>query len=321
MGNNNTRAPAPKTVVFTPGDALRVSSLEFSKQLLDFNTKENGCPLNTAVTDEVELTNNGRRKLKFKFEPVHPTSCKLSFSPSSGAVDPGKSKKIVAKLILLTKVNLNFKITVRVQGGESLFINLRVTGESGVFGVDPMTLEQVDDGGYRVPQVLVNMKEFVISKGGLTTEGVFRLAGDQTEIRRIKESMNKKSYDFVTNDVNAITSLLKIWFRELPVPILNTLPQDAIMNFSSAGDCVEAYHCLPEPQKTLLSWLLDFLSGVASNAAVNKMTSQNLAIVIAPNLYDISTPNPMEGLILSQKCAQFLNHVLNSRISTTSMSH
>jgi len=205
-----------------------------------------------------------------------------------------------------------------VQGGESLFINLKVAGESGVFGFDPLLLEQTEDEGYRVPIILANMKKYLVSNGGLSQEGIFRLAGEQTEIARIKAAMNKKTYDFVTNDINAIASLIKIWYRELPVPILNTLPQNAIMNFSSANDCVAAYESLPEPQKTLLNWLLNFLADIARNSPVNKMSSQNLAIVIAPNLYDISTPNPMEGLILSQKCAQFLNHVLNSRISGSS---
>jgi len=96
---------------------------------------------------------------------------------------------------------------------------------------------------------------------------------------------------------------------------LNPIPQENIMNFSTSNDCVSAYATLPDPHKTLLSWLLDFLVQVAGNSEQNKMTSQNLAIVVAPNLYDISTPNPMEGLILSQKCAQFLNHVLNGRIN------
>lgn len=101
------------------------------------------------------------------------------------------------------------------------------------------------------------------------------------------------------------------------------------MNWADPSECVAGYQKLPEPQKSLLDWLLDLLVIVAANSHVNKMTSQNLgkfrekrrfsnfriAIVIAPNLYDISTPNPMEGLILSQKCAQFLNHVLNAKIA------
>lgn len=34
------------------------------------------------------------------------------------------------------------------------------------------------------------------------------------------------------------------------------------------------------------------------------MTIQNLAIVVAPNLYDVSSVDPMEGLVMSQKVVQ-----------------
>jgi len=138
--------------------------LQSSKQLLDFNLKEAGCPINTPVWDEVDLKNNSKDKIKFKFEPVAPTSCQLSFSPVSGSIDKGKSKKIKVKLVLLTKANLNFKITVKTQTGEAIFINLRVSGETGVFGVDPSTLDTMDDGGHKVPVVLALMKKAIIEK-------------------------------------------------------------------------------------------------------------------------------------------------------------
>jgi len=263
----------------------------------------------------VELTNTLSKKIKFKFDPVHPPYCQLGYSPPYGILDQKKGKKVRVKLVLLERVNLNFKVNVRIQGGESLFINLRVAGETGVFGVDPMSLELTDDNGFQVPKVIAEMRRIIIEKGGVNTEGIFRLAGEQTEIKRIKELLNNKSFDFKTNDLNAIASLLKIWFRELPVPILNALPQESIMSFQDANDCVMAYQSLPEPNKTLLTWLLDLMTLIVSNSKVNKMTSQNLAIVVAPNLYDINTPNPLEGLFLSQKCAAFLNHVLNQTMS------
>jgi len=270
--------------------------------------------LNSPVFDEVSLYNPGKKSIKFKFEPVVPTSCQLSFSPSSGSIAPGKTKKVKLKMILMSRANLNFKVTVRTPGGAGLFINLRVSGESGVFGVDPFSIEQEDDNGHRVPIVLIEMKKFILEHNGVNIEGIFRLAGEQTEIHRIKELMNKK-VKWETRDVSAIASLLKIWFRDLPVPILNALPSESMMNFQNATDCVDAYTQLPEPQHSLMAWLLDLLQQISQNSDVNKMTPQNIAIVVAPNLYDISTPNPMEGLILSQKCAQFLNHVLNSHIA------
>jgi len=304
-----------KTVIITGAEASKPPPITFSKQVLDFNVADDGCPLNVAVLDEVELTNNLNKKLKFKFDPVHPPSCQLTFFPATGVLDKKKSKKVKVKLVILERVNLNFKITVRIQGGESLFINLRVAGEAGVFGVDPMSLDLIEDNGFQVPKIIVDMKAIFMQKGGFNTEGIFRLAGEQTEIKRIKELMNKKAFDNQTNDINAIATLLKVWYRELPVPILNALPQESIMGFQDASDCVAAYQSLPEPNKTLLDWLLELMKGVVRNSSVNKMTAQNLAIVVAPNLYDINTPNPMEGLFLSQKCAAFLSHILQQTMS------
>lgn len=313
MGLSGSKEPSTgtKAVVITDADASKPPAVTFSKQVLDFNAGA-GCPINLPVFDEVEIGNTLTKKVKFKFDPVHPSSCELQFSPASGTLDKKKSKKVRVKLVIKERVNLNFKVTLRITGGESLFINLRVAGEAGVFGVDPMTLDLVDDNGYMVPKVLADMKKLIIDKGGVDTEGIFRLAGEQTEIKRIKEMMNNKVFDNKTNDVNAIASLVKIWFRELPTPILNALPQEAIMSFHDANDCVAAYRSLPEPNKTLLDWLLAFMTVVVSRSSVNKMTAQNLAIVVAPNLYDINTPNPLEGLFLSQKCAAFLNHVLHA---------
>ena len=61
-----------------------------------------------------------------------------------------------------------------------------------------------------MPKVLVDMKKLIIEKGGVNTEGIFRLAGEQTEIRQIKELMNNKAFDNKTNDINAVASLIKV---------------------------------------------------------------------------------------------------------------
>jgi len=306
-----------KTVTFTQSDIMnRRQLVGISKQVLDFNLKDEPCPINQPVYDEFELSNKSDRKVKFKFDPVVPPTAQLSFNPVTGTIPSGRTKKIKVKLVILGHVNLNFPITLRIEGGESLFINLRVTGEAGVFGVDPTSLDMVEDNGHKVPAVLADLRNTLYQMNGISSEGIFRLAGEQAEIHRVKELLNTKKFDInSTRDIHAIASLIKIWFRDLPVPILNALPQERIMNWSDSSDCVDAYRTLPEPQKSLLDWLLDFLADVAKNSDKNKMTSQNLAIVVAPNLYDISTPNPLEGLVLSQKCAQFLNHVLNSHIS------
>jgi hypothetical protein len=80
------------------------------------------------------------------------------------------------------------------------------------------------------------------------------------------------------------------------------------------NDCVTAFGTLPEPQKTLLDWLLHLLIVVSSNHDVNKMTAQNLAIVVAPNLYDVSTSNPMVQALLYGSTKQILTICCRRRV-------
>ncbi len=66
-------------------------------------------------------------------------------------------------LQLKGRVNVNFKFAVKIEGsnfitldrsysnisdGPSYFVNIRVAGESGVFGVDPKNLPLIEDDGF-----------------------------------------------------------------------------------------------------------------------------------------------------------------------------
>jgi len=117
---------------------------------------------------------------------------------------------------------------------------------------------------------------------------------------------------------------------------MNVLPTDVIFNSGDPNECSQAYEGLPEPQKSLLGWLLHLMADVAALKSSNKMTEQNLgrvnrmpvfivpcvlsyissaaAIVVAPNLYDPPGSDPMEGLVMSQKAVQFLHHLILNEI-------
>jgi len=285
------------------------NGISLSKTVVDFKLGEKPCPLKSAVNDSFDITNTSGDKLKFNFEPSFPKEFQISFSPAAGTIDKGKSKTVKVKLIVNTKININHKVTLKIDDDKSSIMTVKIRCETGVFGVDPASLDLVQDNGFEVPAILASMKRSLIEYGGMHQEGIFRLAGEQTEIRRIKEIMNKKEFDS-SNDINTVASLIKIWYREMPTPILNSLPTEAIFYSGDINECVSAFHTLPDMQRNLLEWLMDLLLAVAQNSSVNKMTSQNLAIVVAPNLYDVSASNPMEGLVMSQKCVQFLHNIL-----------
>lgn len=109
---------------------------------------------------------------------------------------------------------------------------------TGVFGVDPTSLDQVQDGEYKIPEVLYILKKNLIEAGGLKSEGVFRLASEVSDINSTKNALNNNTFTSSTN-INTIANLIKIWYRELPLPIFNALPTETI--FYSSNQQVLVY--------------------------------------------------------------------------------
>lgn len=44
------------------------------------------------------------------------------------------------------------------------------------------------------------------------------------------------------------------------------------------------YQAFPEPNKSLILWLLDMMADIVQNEPANKMGAKNMAIVLSPNL-------------------------------------
>lgn len=302
-----------QTIEVSPED----KKLQLSKELLDFGLSDTELmPVNQPIFDTLDLYNCSPKKLKYSFDPAWPAQCELTFDPTNGSLDKGKNKKIKVKLIINTPVNVKFRLAIRVDGGEAYFVNLRIRCELGVFGVDPTELECVEDLGYSVPKILVQMKSSLVVHEGLKQEGIFRLAGDQTEVQKVKAMMNQSKSIELDHDPNTVATLLKIWFRELPTPILNSLSKECIYDSDDMNKCQQAVEGLSVIPKTLLDWLLELLVQTCSYSNINKMTAQNLAIVVAPNLYEPPGADPMEGLVMSQKSVQFLLNLIQYKIES-----
>eukprot|EP01105_Mastigella_eilhardi_P013632 TRINITY_DN3103_c0_g1_i1.p2 TRINITY_DN3103_c0_g1~~TRINITY_DN3103_c0_g1_i1.p2 ORF type:complete len:392 (-),score=117.19 TRINITY_DN3103_c0_g1_i1:87-1262(-) len=288
------------------------TNIKVSKTVLDWGLEklEGNVPLHKAIIETITITNNNHYPVKYRFEPCFPREFQLNFIPEGGEIKARKAKVIKAKLTVHSKVNLNFKTTLNIEGVGTHFLTAKLRCETGVFGVDPTSLDMEDDEGVQIPIVLGELKRAFLKNGGIEQEGVFRLAGEQNEVKQVKQQLNTKNYENLPVDVNCTATLIKIWYRELPTPVLNSLPAETIFLCEGTDYCVQAFKTLPEPNKTLLNWLLDLLLMVACNRRVNKMTAQNLAIVVAPNLYDALTPDPIEALAMSQKAAQFVHNLL-----------
>lgn len=291
--------------------------LKVSKHLLDFKFPEGRlCPLNTDLEDDVVITNIGPSKAKFKVSPIPPSpSHTITINPKESVLKKKQSLTIQFKLRVRTTMKLRKVVTIELEGGCKYFIVISLDSEKSVFGVRVDELECVEDNGVRIPQVLATLRNYLYNHQGLNQEGVFRVQGDEKELQRIKNALNKSTFTDCS-DINCIASLIKLWYREMPEPILN-IPIETLRNIETEEECVAIYTDLKEPNKSLMTWLMDVLAD-ASMIPANKMTPRNFAICVAPNLFTSTGTNPADSLFISGKVVHFVSQVLNHRLKLKS---
>ncbi|KAJ6638641.1 Rho GTPase-activating protein 11A [Pseudolycoriella hygida] len=128
----------------------------------------------------------------------------------------------------------------------------------------------------------------------VTTEGLFRKAGSAARQREIKAHLDKglrldKKYHVID-----VANILKLFFRELPEPLLppgniqETILR-SLLNKSNEID-VLMLTCLLLPPLSLnvLMFFMQFLHTISMHSDVNKMTIENLAIIFAPGIMPIT---------------------------------
>jgi hypothetical protein len=146
-----------------------------------------------------------------------------------------------------------------------------------------------------VPQFLVHFMEH-IEKHGLDIVGLYRLSGNAASVQKLRCLVEQdQPYDLDDSewaDINIVTGCLKLYFRELPDPLVPACRFkgfiDAIKTATTPAQRVAAIAAqvkeLPKFNYCTLIALITHLRRVMDNAVVNKMYSQNVAIVFGPTL-------------------------------------
>ncbi|KAJ6251092.1 rho/rac/cdc gtpase-activating protein [Anaeramoeba flamelloides] len=143
------------------------------------------------------------------------------------------------------------------------------------------------------PPQIIEKTIMYIEEYGLQEVGIYRLSGSISKMQYLKKQFNQgvtlNLYDAV-DDVKTVSSLLKLYLRELPEPLLtekytNRLDNLALLDKQTQiKRLIHVYNRIPEVNKTILAWLLPHLYRVTLNSQINKMTANNLAIVFSPTL-------------------------------------
>ncbi|XP_027144965.1 rho GTPase-activating protein 17a isoform X5 [Larimichthys crocea] len=128
---------------------------------------------------------------------------------------------------------------------------------------------------------------------GMKEEGLFRIAAGASKLKKLKAALDcsTSQLEEFYSDPHAVAGALKSYLRELPEPLMSYQLYDEWIQASSVSDPDKRLQALwvvcdklPKNNKTNLRYLVKFLSKLAQDSEVNKMTPSNIAIVLGPNL-------------------------------------
>ncbi|XP_055967369.1 rho GTPase-activating protein 24 isoform X3 [Sorex fumeus] len=169
--------------------------------------------------------------------------------------------------------------------------------------------------GNRLAPMLVEQCVGFIRQRGLKEEGLFRLPGQANLVKELQDAFDcgeKPAFDSNT-DVHTVASLLKLYLRELPEPVIPYAKYEDFLSCAKllskeeeAGvkDLAKQVKSLPVVNYNLLKYICRFLDEVQSYSGVNKMSVQNLATVFGPNILRPKVEDPltiMEGTVVVQQ--------------------
>ncbi|KAM4741090.1 rho GTPase-activating protein 9 isoform 4-T4 [Anableps anableps] len=144
------------------------------------------------------------------------------------------------------------------------------------------------DGIYRVSgnlAVIQKLRFLVDHERALTTDGRFMFPADLVQ----EEKLNLDESEW--EDIHVVTGALKLFFRELPEPLVPYgFFTDIVetVKMTDHMDKVDRLKCLvlnmPPPNHDTLKFMCQHLRRVLERSDTNRMTTQNIGIVFGPTL-------------------------------------
>nr|XP_019965506.1 PREDICTED: rho GTPase-activating protein 22-like [Paralichthys olivaceus] len=176
---------------------------------------------------------------------------------------------------------------------------------TGVFGqrLEETVLYERRYGLRLVPLVVEQCVNFIRERG-LHEVGLFRQPGQASLVKELQEAFDageRPSFDSSSTDVHTVASLLKLYLRQLPEPLI---PYSCYQDFLLCRQTLKSDHTqglrelrsllhdLPVANFNLLNFICQFLNEVQSYSGSNKMSDQNLATVFGPNILRAKAEDP-----------------------------
>ncbi|CAK3783277.1 RHO GTPase-activating RGD1-like [Lecanosticta acicola] len=180
------------------------------------------------------------------------------------------------------------------------------SGKGRVFGV---SLDELFTRDQSAVPIIVFQCIQAVDIFGLESDGIYRHNGTHSHVNALRQKFDtlppsSQELDFRNpsnfyHDVNAVGSLLKQFFRELPDPLFTRVGYSAFIAAAKEDHedqrrdgLHQAINDLPDPNYATLRALVLHLSRVSHNVAQTRMTSENLAVCFAPTLMGANSTAP-----------------------------
>ncbi|XP_056150454.1 rho GTPase-activating protein 18 isoform X2 [Lampris incognitus] len=199
--------------------------------------------------------------------------------------------KKVRRLVLVEMTALFDTAGIDLKADKAVKVKAK---ESGLFGVPLATLLDQDQRrahGTKVPLILQKLISH-IEQEGLDTEGLLRIPGAATRVKELESCFYDNLFSWQQLKQHDAASLLKLFIRELPFPLLtveylNTFI--AVNKLPTKKQQLQALNLLilllPEANRDTLKALVEFFQRVIDHQKRNKMTLNNVSVVMAPNIF------------------------------------
>ncbi|XP_026174895.1 active breakpoint cluster region-related protein isoform X2 [Mastacembelus armatus] len=161
-----------------------------------------------------------------------------------------------------------------------------------IFGVPIETVAHQE--GVLVPHVVRCCAEEV-ERRGMDEVGIYRISGTSSEISVLKAAFNSNLREAVTRlrsaEVHAVSGVLKLYFRELPEPLV---PNELFQRLATTLDIkdlntrlvsmLSMLQSCPDANRHTFLYLIHHLQRISKKEDTNKMSLLNLATVFGPSL-------------------------------------
>jgi hypothetical protein len=171
--------------------------------------------------------------------------------------------------------------------------------------------------GDEIP-VVVQMTIDFITKNALDVEGIFRRSAQSNVMAEAVATFNSgQTPVFTTDHVHLPPALLKKFLRDLPEPLLTFQLYDKVMESCSLPEEQRLSFTdemlnqdLPQENRMILIFLLQFLELVIDHSDGNRMNSGSLAIVFGPNL--LWSQSEVSTLTSMSKINSFTKYIIDN---------